>query len=163
MILRAPTLFSRLQVAVLAGVLLVMFVPDVPAQTAKPAPAMELTEHRWQGGGRSSSFNAHWTGSELKMIREELAPAAGHIEKNEYFFNAGALLHYKHDRYPEPGRSGSETAIMVSFDKSGKPSISMKRIDGKPAGPATAAEIEQGRKHLGELQQVLAKAPPRKP
>jgi hypothetical protein len=46
---------------------------------------------------------------------------------------------------------------MVSFDKTGKPSISLKRIDGNPAGPASAAEIERAKKHLAELQRITSK------
>ena len=96
-------------------------------------------------------------GAELKMIREEMAPRADMIEKNEFFFNQGVLLHYKQDRYPEPGRKGESVALMVSFDKTGKPSISMKRIDGNPAGSASAAEIDLAKKHLAELQLITGK------
>ncbi len=46
---------------------------------------------------------------------------------------------------------------MVSLDKTGKPSISLKRIDDNPAGPASAAEIEQAKKHLAELQLITSK------
>lgn len=143
-----------------AGLLTVFFLQAAAvAQTppAIPAPAMERTEHQWRDGNASSTFGAHWMGAELKMLREEMAPRGGMIEKNEYFFNQGALLHYKQDRYPEPGKKGAAVALMVSFDKAGKPSISLKRIDGNPAGPAGAAEIEQAKKHLSELQRITAK------
>ena len=41
---------------------------------------------------------------------------------------------------------------MGSFDKNGKPAISMRRIDGKPAGPASpTGGIARSRKHLDEL------------
>jgi hypothetical protein len=124
---------------------------------AKPAPAMERTEHEWKNGGQSSTFDAHWMGAELKMIREEMNESAGMIEKNEYFFNAGALLHYKQDRYPAPGKSAAAVAIMASFDKTGKPAMSMKRVDGKPAGPASPADMAQAKKHLAELLAIIAK------
>lgn len=142
-----------------AALLCVIAVPAV-AQSApakKPAPAMERTEHEWKDGGRSSNFGAHWTGGELKMIREEMTENAGMIEKNEFFFNAGNLLHYKQDRYPAPGKSGETTAIMASFDKTGKPGMSMKRIEGKPVGPVSPAEIAQAQKHLAELLAITAK------
>ncbi|MBY0270275.1 MAG: hypothetical protein K2X06_10425 [Burkholderiales bacterium] len=151
---------SRLQSlpAILATGFFCLLAGNAPAQsTAKPAPPMERTEHQWQGGGRSSTFGAHWMGSELKMIREEMAENAGMIEKNEFFFNAGALLHYKQDRYPAPGKSGAAVAIMASFDKTGKPAISLKRVDGKPLGPASPEEIAQAQKHLAELLVITAK------
>ena len=147
-----------------AGILVAFFLlaaPAVaqtpPAAKPAPAPAMERTEHQWQGGQATSTFGAHWMGAELKMIREEMAPRAGMIEKNEFFFNQGALLHYKQDRYPEPGKKGESVALMVSFDKTGKPSMSLKRIDGNPAGPASASEIEQAKKHLAELLLITGK------
>lgn len=127
------------------------------SSTARPAPAMERTEHQWQGGGHASTFGAYWMGAELKMIREDMVAKAGIIETNEFFFNQGVLLHYKQDRYPAPGEKGASIATMVSFDKAGKPSISLKRIDGKPAGPADAAEIAQAQKHLAELLAVTAR------
>ena len=135
------------------------FAGHVPAQSpAKPAaPPMERTEHQWKDAARSSTFGAHWTGSELKMIREEMNESAGMIEKNEFFFNAGTLLHYKQDRYPAPGKSGATVAIMASFDKTGKPAISMKRLEGKPVGPASPEEIAQAKKHLAELMAITAK------
>lgn len=151
---------NSLAAGVLAAVFLLITVPDVVAQTkpaAKAAPAMARTEHQWQGAGKSSSFDALWFGTELKMIREEMAPRDNVIEKNEFMFNQNVLLHYKQDRYPESGKKGGSVATMVSFDKTGKPSISMKRIDGKPAGPASAAEIEQAKKHLAELQLIISK------
>ncbi len=126
------------------------------AATSSPPP-MERTEHVWKGADRSSGFDALWSGAELKMIREEIALISGITEKNEYVFNAGALLHIKQDRYPAPGKSGETVATMMSFDKTGKPVISMKRIDGKPAGPASAAEIAQARKHLEELLAITGK------
>lgn len=132
-------------------------VAGLNAATSSPPP-MERTEHQWKGADRSSGFDVLWSGTELKMIREEVAPAAGVIDKNEYTFNAGALLHYKQDRYPAPGKSGETVATMVSFDKTGKPVISMKRIDGKPAGPASPEEIGQARKHLDELLAIARKA-----
>lgn len=144
--------------AILVAGLFCFMAGNAPAQSpAKPAPPMERTEHQWQGGGRSSTFGAHWMGSELKMIREEMNESAGMIEKNEFFFNAGALLHYKQDRYPAPGKSGATMAIMASFDKTGKPAISMKRVDEKPAGPATPEDIAQAKKHLAELLAITAK------
>lgn len=129
-----------------------------PASPAKTAPAMERTEHEWKGTGQSSTFDVLWNGVEPKMIREEIAPAAGMIEKNEFVFNAGALLHFKQDRYPEPGKSGQSVATMVSFDKTGKPVMSMKRLDGKPVGPASPAEIAQAKKHLAELMAIAGKS-----
>ncbi len=130
---------------------------QAPASSAKPA-AMERTEHEWSSGGRSSRFDAHWSGGELKMIREEMAASDGMVEKNEFFFNAGKLLHIKRDRYPAPGKSGAAEAIMMSFDKTGKPGMSMKRVDGRPAGPASPAEIAQAEKHLAELLAITRKA-----
>lgn len=121
---------------------------------AKSAPAMERTEHAWKDASRSSTFGAHWMGSELKMIREEINENSGMIEKNEFFFNAGNLLHYKQDRYPAPGKSGVSVAIMASFDKTGKPAMSMKRVDDKPVGPASPDEIAKAQKHLAELLAV---------
>ena len=120
--------------------------PAVP-----PAGGMARTEHEWKSAGRSSSFDVLWIGGEMKMIREEFAVVSGIVEKNEYVFNGGMLLHFKQDRYPESGKSGESVALMVSFDKNGKPVISMRRIDGKPAGPASPAEIARSRKHLDEL------------
>jgi hypothetical protein len=144
--------------AVLAAGFFCVTAGNVLAQSpAKPAPAMERTEHEWKDGKQSSVFGAHWMGSELKMIREEMNESAGMIEKNEYFFNAGTLLHYKQDRYPAPGKSGDATSIMASFDKTGKPAMSMKRLDGKPAGPASPAEIAQAQKHLAELLAITAR------
>lgn len=144
--------------AILATGFFCAMAGNVPAQSpAKPAPPMERTEHQWQGGGQSSTFGAHWMGSELKMIREEMNEKTGMIEKNEFFFNAGALLHYKQDRYPSPGKSGPVVAVMASFDKTGKPAISMKRVDGKPVGPASAEDIAQAQKHLAELLAITAK------
>lgn len=152
---------NRLQVlaAALATGLFCFFAGHVLAQSsAKPAaPPMERTEHQWKDATRSSIFGAHWSGSELKMIREEMAENAGMIEKNEFFFNAGALLHYKQDRYPAPGKSGAAVAIMASFDKTGKPAISMKRLEGKPVGPVSAEEIAQAKKHLTELMMITAR------
>ncbi|MBX3652258.1 MAG: hypothetical protein KF771_12885 [Burkholderiales bacterium] len=133
------------------------------AQTQAPVKSsvvMARSEHAWSGGGRSSTFDVHWQNGELKMIREEFAPSSGFIEKNEFVFNAGALLHYKQDRYPVPGKSGDTVALMVSFDKSGNPLVSMKRVGGKPVGAASPAEIAQARKHLGELQAIAMKAKP---
>ncbi|MDP2397802.1 MAG: hypothetical protein Q8M53_05570 [Burkholderiales bacterium] len=127
---------------------------------AKSSVMITRSEHAWSGGGRSSTFDAHWHNGELKMIREEFAPSSGFIEKNEFFFNAGALLHYKHDRYPAPGKSGDVIALMVSFDKSGNPQVSMKRVDGKPVGAASPNEIERARMHLAELQAIAMKSRP---
>lgn len=143
----------------LVAVLAVGFFGNTLVQAASPAKpaAMERTEHEWKSGGQSSTFDAHWMGTELKMIREEMNENAGMIEKNEYFFNAGALLHYKQDRYPAPGKSGATVAIMASFDKSGKPAMSMKRVDGKPAGPASPEDIAQAKKHLAELLIITAR------
>jgi hypothetical protein len=145
--------------SVIATLLFAMILPAA-AQTAavkKTAPAMERTEHEWKDGVRSSTFGAHWTGSELKMIREEVKESAGMIEKNEFFFNAGALLHYKQDRYPAEGKSGAAVAIMMSFDKTGKPAMSLKRVDGKPMGSASPDEIAQAQKHLAELLAITAR------
>lgn len=144
--------------AILAAGFICFMAGNAPAQSpAKPAPPMERTEHQWQGDGRSSTFGAHWMGSELKMIREEMNESTGVIEKNEFFFNAGALLHYKQDRYPAPGKSGATVAIMATFDKTGKPAISMKRLEGKPVGPASPEEIAQAKKHLAELMVITAR------
>lgn len=132
-------------------------VAQTPSAAKPAAPAMERTEHEWKGGSQSSTFGAHWTGSELKMLREEMNESAGMIEKNEFFFNAGALLHYKQDRYPAPGKSGATVAIMTSFDKTGKPWVSMKRVDGKAVGPASPEDIAQAQKHLAELLAITAK------
>jgi len=126
----------------------------------KPPVTMARSEHAWSGGGRSSTFDVHWQNGELKMIREEFAPSAGFIEKNEFVFNAGALLHFKQDRYPVPGGSGDAVALMVSFDKAGNPLVSMKRVGGKPVGAASPPDIAQARKHLGELQAIAMKAKP---
>lgn len=127
---------------------------------AKSSVMMARSEHAWSGGGRSSTFDVHWQNGELKMIREEFAPSSGFIEKNEFVFNAGALLHFKQDRYSVPGKSGDTVALMVSFDKSGNPLVSMKRVGGKPVGAASAAEIAQARKHMAELQAIAMKARP---
>lgn len=151
---------SRLQslTAILTTGFFCVLAGNAPAQSpAKPAPPMERTEHQWQGGGQSSTFGAHWMGSELKMIREEMNENAGVIEKNEFFFNAGALLHYKQDRYPAPGKSGAASAIMASFDKTGKPAISVKRVNDKPVGPASPEDIAQAQKHLAELLAITAR------
>ena len=83
--------------------------------------------------------------------KTEVAAADGMTEKNEYVFDAGKLLHYKQDRYPGSGKKGEAVATMVSFGKTGKVSISMKRIDGKPAGPVAPEEIARARKHLDAL------------
>ncbi len=147
-------------VVVLAIALSCSIVAPAVAQTpapAKPAPPMERTEHQWRDGARFSTFGAHWTGSELKMIREEITENAGMIEKNEFFFNAGALLHYKQDRYPAEGKSAAAVAIMASFDKTGKPAMSMKRVDDKPVGPASPEDITLALKHLAELLAITAK------
>lgn len=160
MSLNRPLPFSAAFCSAIATVLICAITVPAAAQTAparKPVPAMERTEHEWKDGKQSSTFGAHWTGSELKMIREEMTEYAGMIEKNEFFFNASALLHYKQDRYPVPGKSGATVAIMTSFDKTGKPAISMKRIDGKAVGPASAEEIAQAQKHLAELLAITAK------
>lgn len=152
---------NRLQAlpAALATGLFCFFAGHVLAQSpAKPAaPPMERTEHQWKDAVRSSTFGAHWSGSELKMIREEMTDSAGMIEKNEFFFNAGALLHYKQDRYPAPGKSGATVAIMASFDKTGKAAMSMKRLEGKPVGPASPEEIAQAQKHLAELLAITVR------
>lgn len=151
---------NRLQslTAILAAGFFCFMVGNAPAQSpAKPAPPMERTEHEWKDGVRSSTFGAHWTGGELKMIREEMRESAGMIEKNEFFFNAGALLHYKQDRYPAEGKSGATVAIMMSFDKTGKPAMSLKRVDGKPMGAASPDEIAQAQKHLAELLAITAR------
>lgn len=147
-----------LPAVVLAG-FFCLVAGTAPAQSpAKPAaPPMERTEHIWKDATRSSTFGAHWSGSELKMIREEMEERAGMIEKNEFFFNAGALLHYKQDRYPAPGKSGPSLAIMASFDKTGKAAMSMKRLEGKPVGPASPEEIAQAQKHLAELLAITAR------
>ena len=110
-----------------------------------------------RGGSQSSTFGAHWMGSELKMIREEMNENAGMIEKNEFFFNAGALLHYKQDRYPAPGKSGAAVALMATFDKTGKPAMSIKRVDDKPTGPVSPEDIALAQKHLAELLAITAK------
>ena len=148
---------------VLCALLLSVSTVTAHAQAQAPAKSsvvMARSEHAWSGGGRSSTFDVHWQNGELKMIREEVAPSSGFIEKNEYVFNAGALLHFKQDRYPAPGKSGDTVALMVSFDKSGNPLVSMKRVGGKPVGAASPAEIAQARKHLGELQAIAMKAKP---
>lgn len=144
---------------VLTALLLPVAAVSAVAQTppVKSAPAMERTEHQWQGAGASSTFDVLWSGKDLKMIREELQAAGGMVEKNEYLFNQGALLHYKQDRYPAEGKSGPAEATMVSFDKTGKPVISMRRLDGSPAGPASAATIAAAKKHLEELLAVIRK------
>jgi len=153
---------SRVPVSILLCALL-LSATALTAEAQAPAKSsvmMARSEHAWSGGGRSSTFDVHWQNGELKMIREELAPASGFIEKNEFFFNAGALLHFKQDRYPVPGKSGDAVALMVSFDKSGNPLVSMKRVGGKPVGAASPAEIAQARKHLDELQAIAMKAKP---
>lgn len=143
---------------ILAAGFFCFMASNAPAQSpAKPAPPMERTEHQWRDGKQSSTFGAHWSGSELKMIREEMKESAGMIEKNEFFFNAGVLLHYKQDRYPAEGKSGSAVAIMMSFDKTGKPAMSLKRVDGKPMGAASADEIARAQKHLAELLAITAR------
>lgn len=147
-------------VAVAAAVLLGAAVMSAPVQAqpaAKAAPAMERTEHEWKGGGVSSTFDALWSGRELKMIREEMRAADGMVEKNEYLFNQGALLHYKQDRYPAEGKKGAEEATMVSFDKTGRAVISMRKIDGNAAGPASAAAVAAAKKHLAELLAITGK------
>ena len=152
-------------VPMFCALLLSACVLSAQAQTKPPAPAkssvmMARSEHSWSGGGRSSTFDVHWQNGDLKMIREEFAPSSGFIEKNEFVFNAGALLHFKQDRYPVPGKSGDTVALMVSFDKAGNPLVSMKRVAGKPVGAASPAEIAQARKHLAELQAIAMKAKP---
>lgn len=146
---------------VLTAFLLPVAAFSAVAQTppVKSSPAMERTEHQWTGkGAASSTFDALWSGRELKMIREELQAADGMIEKNEYVFNQGALLHYKQDRYPASGKSGPATAIMASFDRTGKPVISLRRVDGNPAGPASPQVIAAAQKHLAELLAITGKA-----
>ena len=144
--------------AVLAAGFFCVMAGNAPAQSpAKSAPPMERTEHQWKGGSQSSTFGAHWMGSELKMIREEMTENAGMIEKNEFFFNAGALLHYKQDRYPAPGKSGAAVALMATFDKTGKPAMSIKRVDDKPTGPVSPEDIALAQKHLAELLAITAK------
>lgn len=146
--------------AAITTLLLCAITAPAVAQTApvkKSVPPMERTEHEWKDGKQSSTFGAHWTGGELKMIREEMTENAGMIEKNEFFFNAGALLHYKQDRYPVEGKSGETVAIMASFDKTGKPAASMKRVEGKPVGPASPDEIARAQKHLADLLIITAK------
>ena len=143
-----------------ATVLLVAQVmpPTVLAQpAAKTAPAMERSEHEWKDGGASSTFDALWSGRELKMIREEMRASDGMIEKNEYLFNQGALLHYKQDRYPAGGRKGPEEATMVSFDKTGRAVISMRKVNGNAAGPVSSAAIAAAKKHLAELLAIAEK------
>lgn len=147
--------------AVLTAFLLPVAAVGAVAQTppVKSAPAMERTEHQWAGkGAASSTFDALWSGGELKMIREELQAADGMVEKNEYVFNQGALLHYKQDRYSASGKSGPATATMVSFDKTGKPVISLRRVDGNPAGPASPQAIAAAQKHLAELLAITGRA-----
>lgn len=147
-------------VAAAASVLLgasAMSLPVLAQPAAKHAPTMERSEHEWSGAGASSTFDALWSGKELKMIREELQAADGMFEKNEYVFNQGALLHYKQDRYPASGKSAPATATMVSFDKTGKAVISMRRVDGSPAGPASSAAITAAKKHLEELLAITGK------
>jgi len=75
------------------------FLPETPSRKRHPR---QNPQRQWsvpnisgkKGGGRSSTFGAYWMGGELKMIREEVTGNPGMIEKNEFFFNAGALLHY---------------------------------------------------------------------
>jgi hypothetical protein len=128
------------------------------ASSSRKPVSMTRSEHVWNGDGRSSRFDVHSQDGDIKMIREEFAPSSGFVEKNEFFFNAGALLHYKHDRDPEPGKSGDAVALMVTFDKSGNPLVSMKRVGGKPVGAASPAEIAQARRHLDELLAIVRKA-----
>ena len=146
---------SAVAAVLLYAITLPAFAQTAPAK--KTAPAMERTEHEWKDGKQSSTFGAHWMEGELKMIREEMTEATGMIEKNEFFFNAGKLLHYKQDRYPAQGKSGETVAIMASFDKTGKPGVSMKRVEGKPMGPASPEEILRAQKHLAELLIITAK------
>jgi hypothetical protein len=151
---------SSLEAILFAATMLFAVTTVAAAQSSPavpPAGGMARTGHEWQGAGRSSSFDVLWIGGEMKMIREEVAPVAGIVEKNEYVFNGGKLLHFKQDRYPESGKSGESVATMVSFDKNGNPAISMRRIDGKPAGTASPAEIAQSRKHLDELLAITSK------
>ncbi len=153
---RKPSLAAGL----FAASLLFVAIPAAAAQAspaAQTAGGMSRTEHEWKGEGRNSTFDVLWIGGEMKMIREEVAAVDGMIEKNEYVFNAGKLLHYKQDRYPESGNKGGAVATMVSFAKSGKVSISMKRIDGKPAGAVAPEEIARARKHLDELLLIAVK------
>lgn len=148
----------------LAGALWLLPAAGMAAAQTPPAAKapvnMERSEHAWSGGGRSSRFDVHWQDGDIKMIREEFAPSSGLVEKNEFFFNAGTLLHYKHDRYPGSGAAGDAVALMVSFDKSGNPLVSMKRVGGKPVGAASPAEIAQARRHLDELLAIVRKARP---
>lgn len=158
-----PFHLSSFTAAAGTAVFLLVAGADVLAQAASaPKKPVSITrsEHVWSGGGRSSKFDAHWQDGDLKMIRETFAPSAGFVDRNEFFFNAGALLHYKHDRDPEPGRTGDAVALMVSFDKAGHPLVSMKRVAGKPVGAASAAEIAQARSHLEELLAIVRKAGP---
>lgn len=134
-----------------------MSSPVLAQPAAKTAPAMERSEHEWKGGGASSTFDALWSGRKLKMIREELRASDGMIEKNEYMFNQGALLHYKQDRYPAEGKKGPEEATMVSFDKSERAIISMRKVDGNAAGPASTAAIAAAKKHLAELLAITGR------
>lgn len=153
--------FNAFMAAAGAAAFLLFAGAEVLAQSSAPAKkpvSMARSEHVWSGDGRSSRFDVHWQDGEAKMIREEFAPFSGFIEKNEFFFNAGALLHYKHDRDPEPGKSGDSVALMVSFDKSGNPLVSMKRVAGKPVGAASPAEIVQARRHLDELLAIVRKS-----
>jgi hypothetical protein len=163
MLFTSQSRVSPLVCALLLSVSAVTVQAQAQAQAQAPEKSsvmMARSEHAWNGGGKSSTFDVHWQNGELKMIREELAPSSGVIEKNEFVFNAGVLLHFKQDRYPVPGKSGDAVALMVSFDKSGNPLVSMKRVGGKPVGAASPAEIAQARKHLAELQAIAMKAKP---
>jgi len=46
---------------------------------------------------------------------------------------------------------------MATFDKTGKAAMSMKRVDGKPMGPASPEDIAHAQKHLAELLAITAK------
>lgn len=156
--MKPVALFSAILIALslLPGVAAGAASSSTPA--AQPAAGgMSRTEHEWKGDGRSSTFDVLRIGGEMKMIREQISVVAGIAEKNEYFFKDGALLHFKQDRYPESGKSGAAVATMASFSKAGKVTVSMKRIDGKPAGPASAQEIARMRKHLDELLLIAGK------
>ncbi|MGE0557420.1 MAG: hypothetical protein AB7E73_07315 [Burkholderiales bacterium] len=132
-------------------VLMAVFLSVAAMNVVAQAPAMERTEHQWKSASASSTFDVLWSGKDMKMIREELQAADGFRVKNEYMFNQGTLLHYKQDRYPAEGKSGPAEATMASFDKTGKPVISIRRVDGNAAGPASTAAIAAAKKHLAEL------------
>jgi len=55
------------------------------------------------------------------------------------------------------GHSGATIAIMAFFDKTGKPVMSMKGLEGKPVGPASPEEIAKAKKHQAELLMITAK------